>query len=265
MKKVFIVVLALLDISVGHVVGGPSTSRASLPPSVVGLFRRDLGELLGNGGDDPFLSPITELSSKTIHPSKSSQNPSDQLSGVSGILGEIAGTPIITPLYTDSMINTLGSQTISDAKLSSATSPASETVDTEAAVTNTSTSNDISKDSKEWRVIGVAVLTISGVALVVVLVIFFDKWWRFMRDVVFGKRRNAGAEFLVPDWEKGNWEDGCRYPSLWSETLVRQSSSRHQDVDLRHPFPARPNPSLHSSKLPQEASSASDPIRPLPS
>ncbi|RDX51154.1 hypothetical protein OH76DRAFT_1481825 [Lentinus brumalis] len=73
--------------------------------------------------------------------------------------------------------------------------------------------------TSEWKIIGVAVIAFSAVAAILLLAVFFDHWWRFVRDL-FGRKRDANAEELVPDWEKAEWElrleDRHRYPSFSS-------------------------------------------------
>ena len=87
----------------------------------------------------------------------------------------------------------------------------------------------------EWKVIGIAVITITFIATVVLLVSFFDSWWGFVRAAVCGKSRKGDmstrglvGETLVPDWEKRSWEfrlaseDGHRYPTMSSLGSVVQ-------------------------------------------
>lgn len=83
-----------------------------------------------------------------------------------------------------------------------------------------------SKDQaiKQWKIIGVAVIAFSTVAAILLLAVFFDQWWRFVKDV-FGRNKQRklgkGDGELVPDWEKASWEvrfgdDRHRYPSFSS-------------------------------------------------
>lgn len=88
----------------------------------------------------------------------------------------------------------------------------------------------------EWKVIGIAVITITFIATVVLLVSFFDSWWGFVRAAMCGKSRKGNmstrglaGETLVPDWEKRSWEfrlaneDGHRYPTMTSlESIVKE-------------------------------------------
>jgi len=91
---------------------------------------------------------------------------------------------------------------------------------------------------KQWKVIGIAVITITFIAIVVLAVTFFDSWWTFLRAAICGKRRGGkkkefvypfGGEMMVPDWDKRSWEfklaseDGHRYPTMTSlESIVKE-------------------------------------------
>ncbi|PPQ69787.1 hypothetical protein CVT26_014175 [Gymnopilus dilepis] len=81
----------------------------------------------------------------------------------------------------------------------------------------------------EWKVIGIAVMTITLIGTIVLSVTFFDQWWGFLRAVVCGRRarrkRDAemfgmGGEEMVPDWNRQSWkfkldsEYGHRYPDM---------------------------------------------------
>ena len=74
--------------------------------------------------------------------------------------------------------------------------------------------------TSEWKIIGVAVIVFSAVAAILLLAVFFDHWWRFVKDLFWRKRRDSNAEELVPDWEKAEWElrleERQRYPSFTS-------------------------------------------------
>ncbi|PIL31363.1 hypothetical protein GSI_06062 [Ganoderma sinense ZZ0214-1] len=81
----------------------------------------------------------------------------------------------------------------------------------------------VSSTTSEWKIIGVAVIAFSAVATILLLAVFFDQWWRFIRDLVWRRRNKAAEEELVPDWEKAQWElrlakdpELARYPSFAS-------------------------------------------------
>ncbi|KIM88852.1 hypothetical protein PILCRDRAFT_813840 [Piloderma croceum F 1598] len=123
---------------------------------------------------------------------------------------------------------------------------------------STNTANNIqadasSGDSKTWKVVGVAVISVIAVALGITCVIFWDRGTRFVQEALFGKKKTEGVEDFVPDWEKRSWEvklaeDNRRYPAVPSESqdaLVRAPSTLSHisdEDDKRHPFPLRPGP-----------------------
>lgn len=85
------------------------------------------------------------------------------------------------------------------------------------------------RDLQQWKVIGVGVIAISALGLAILAIVFFDRWSRFFRDVFCGKKKEAGKEDLIPDWDKRSWEfklaasDSHRYPILPSNSLQFQS------------------------------------------
>ncbi|THH17374.1 hypothetical protein EW146_g3421 [Bondarzewia mesenterica] len=64
--------------------------------------------------------------------------------------------------------------------------------------------------STDWKVIGVAVIAVSVVGAAILAVVFFDHWWRFLKDLAScgwaRGRGDLGEEQLVPDWDKRSWE-----------------------------------------------------------
>jgi hypothetical protein len=83
-------------------------------------------------------------------------------------------------------------------------------------------------EATEWKVIGIAVISIAFISIVVLAVTFFDSWWGFLRAIFLGNKHNGGDEKLVPDWDKRSWEynlsieDGHRYPTMASlESIVK--------------------------------------------
>ena len=83
-------------------------------------------------------------------------------------------------------------------------------------------------EATEWKVIGIAVITIAFITTVVLAITFFDSWWGFLCAIFLGDKRNGGDEKLVPDWDKQSWqynlsnEDGHRYPTMASlESIVK--------------------------------------------
>ncbi|KAK7695057.1 hypothetical protein QCA50_002246 [Cerrena zonata] len=111
--------------------------------------------------------------------------------------------------------------------------PSSVSTATQATTSSTpsapASSPKQSSTSREWKIIGVAVIAFSTVAAILLLAVFFDSWTRFVKDFFFRRKRGEGSEELVPDWEKASWDvrlgqDRHRYPSfasLPSETLMQ--------------------------------------------
>lgn len=96
----------------------------------------------------------------------------------------------------------------------------------------------------EWKVIGIAVITITFIGTVILAFSFFDSWWGFVCDALCGGRGRGnrrgmkrGGEELVPDWEKRSWEfrlaseDGHRYPTMSSlESIAKEKDKGARDV-----------------------------------
>ena len=98
----------------------------------------------------------------------------------------------------------------------------------------------------EWKVIGIAVITITFIGTVILAFSFFDSWWGFVCDAFCGGRgrrnrrgmKHAGEE-LIPDWEKRSWEfrlaseDGHRYPTMSSlESIAKEGRDVKPEVRL---------------------------------
>ncbi|ESK92023.1 atp-binding cassette transporter [Moniliophthora roreri MCA 2997] len=83
-------------------------------------------------------------------------------------------------------------------------------------------------DSKEWKIVGIAVISIASVVAVILLTVFFDSWWAFLRDVICRRKRNSDEykEDLVPDWSRQSWqvklatEEGHRYPTTAAQVYA---------------------------------------------
>ena len=92
-------------------------------------------------------------------------------------------------------------------------------------------------EATEWKVIGIAVISIAFITTVVLAITFFDSWWGFLRAILLGDRRNGGDENLVPDWDKQSWEynlskeDGHRYPTMASLESIVKTPEKAAGVD----------------------------------
>lgn len=95
----------------------------------------------------------------------------------------------------------------------------------------------------EWKVIGVAVITITLIGTIVLSFTFFDQWWGFLRAVLCGKRARrkrdaemfaSGGEEMVPDWNRRSWkfkldnEYGHRYPDVGTFSSIGKEKEKVQ-------------------------------------
>ena len=92
-------------------------------------------------------------------------------------------------------------------------------------------------EATEWKVIGIAVISITFITVVALAITFFDSWWGFLRAIFFGDKRNGGDEKLVPDWDRQSWEynlskeDGHRYPTMASLESIVKTREKSAGVD----------------------------------
>ncbi|KAF8168228.1 hypothetical protein B0H34DRAFT_792859 [Crassisporium funariophilum] len=112
----------------------------------------------------------------------------------------------------------------------------------------------------EWKVIGIAVISVTLIASIILAVTFFDSWWGFLRAAILGQRRHGGNEDLVPDWEKRSWElrvaneDGHRYPTLASLESIRNAHQERKSLGNENVYEARSKPSLCDVLVPPKVS-----------
>ncbi|KAJ3789270.1 hypothetical protein GGU10DRAFT_344079 [Lentinula aff. detonsa] len=104
----------------------------------------------------------------------------------------------------------------------------------EPTVSPTNNINSLSSisihEEKQWKVIGIGLIVIAFIASMILLTVFFEAWWGFLRDLCGGKEYRGGVEEMVPDSEDKKWqlnlsnEDGHRYPSASSmESIINQT------------------------------------------
>lgn len=70
-----------------------------------------------------------------------------------------------------------------------------------------------------WRVVGIGVLVVGGIAITVAGFTFFDCWWAFVSQPC-GRRKgrkfdHLGDEELMPDWNRGSWRVGLEEQNDW--------------------------------------------------
>ena len=196
------------------------------------LDSRDLGDLLGGDDDtDPFGLQTTERTSRTM-----------QTVNTLG-LSTISTDDLVKSKTSSSVATSTRPYSIMSTTTSSHANLPSVTIDLPketATATQTPSSTSTSNDSKQWKIIGIAVIVISVVAAVIFVIVFFDQWWRFLRDVVLGRKTSGWKEDLVPDWEKRSWEfklASDEYPPSSEPPSKQQGGSPDY---TRHPFPERP-------------------------
>lgn len=99
----------------------------------------------------------------------------------------------------------------------------------------TSASQGGSRGTQDWKVVGVAVIAFTTVAAILLLSVFFDQWWGFLRDLVWKKKHKEGTEELIPDWEKADWDmrlggDRHRYPTIPPPAATKQAQFNLDNV-----------------------------------
>jgi hypothetical protein len=214
---------------------------------------RALGGLLGDG-NEPLLPADSESDKPLAQPHHLTVIHSEGLGGLFNTDGNKASSVQTTsassaPPTSPTVVSGLASPQSSTPTLSfSSPSIPSVTIGVtkEAPITPPA-------EAAEWKVIGIAAVSIGLVAGIMLSIVFFDSWWGFLRALV-GKKKENGAEDLVPDWARRDWEfkiaseDGHRYPTLSSLEFMTKSK---QDLTATSPFlsvcpasPMRP-PSLY--------------------
>ena len=169
---------------------------------------------------------------------------------------------------------------------SSATADGSQP-DSDSSLNGGKDKDDTSTGLNRWKIIGVGVISFGVVIALLLLSIFFDAWWRFLKDLINNwkfKRSSRGGngdvlgggrlgrggkrdfEELVPDWEKASWEirvesDRERYPSFSSlpQGLQRSGSTTNANtnanVNVNH-LPPPPPPTHHHHRPGSQGSPA---------
>ncbi len=177
----------------------------------------DLGLLKGlTGNPHTQTSSPTTLGSPTSPGSngdKKTETISDSITIPTGTSYSVIGT--LPPVsYAAQSSHNAPAPSSSGPSMSSTASP---------SPTQQPSNSTTSSGTSEWKIIGVAVIAFSAVAAILLLAVFFDQWWRFIRDLVWRRHKQENDEELVPDWEKAQWElrlakdpELARYPSFAS-------------------------------------------------
>lgn len=150
----------------------------------------------------PGLEQATKTGSKesTAH----AQTTTSSLAHTSySVIGTVPPLPTYTPW---------SSNTATPSTTSAQTSP--------TATARSSPAQSITRGIQQWKIVGVAVIAFSVVAAILLLSVFFDQWWGFIRDLVWKKKRKDNFEEFLPDWRRASWEIKAdedtynRYPSF---------------------------------------------------
>ena len=205
-----------------------------LHPRTAVLQRRDLiGGILGGGLEPASIAPASDIDT--------ADNTQTAVTG--------AGFPVQTSIFltgaskVSTTVSTASSQTTPSITRATTGGRPSET---SSAVSST-TSIQIGYvaeapvtppgEATEWKVIGIAVITITFITTVALAITFFDSWWGFLRAIFLGDKRNGGDEKLVPDWDKRSWEynlskeDGHRYPTMASLESIVKTPEKSAEVN----------------------------------
>ena len=177
----------------------------------------DLGLLKGLTGSPHTSQTLTIVSPPTSGPSsdKKTTITSSSITIPAGTSYSVIGTlPPVSYAVQSSHNPSTPPSSVPSISSSSTTSP---------SPTQQPSNSTASSGTSEWKIIGVAVIAFSAVAAILLLAVFFDQWWRFVRDLVWRRRKQENEEELVPDWEKAQWElrlakdpELARYPSFAS-------------------------------------------------
>lgn len=202
-------------------------------------MRRDILGILGdvdptldNPGKGPVLRPEVPIATPTIPTTLNHDATISIIHTAQPLATAGLGTVTLTSVSTANLV--------AAATLTSATGATSTTLNLATATFSSVSYINIEDEQEapatppgeltEWKVIGIAVTTITFFATIVLSVVFFDSWWGFLRAAICGsKRAKEGEETLVPDWGKRSWEfklaseDGHRYPTMASlESIVKE-------------------------------------------
>jgi len=194
-----------------------------LHPGTAVLQTRDLiGGILGGGFEPANAAPDSNTVNNSQTATIGSGFPLRTSSNLTGAL------------RVSTTVSTISSQTTTTPFIAQTTWRPSET----SSAVSSSTSIQIGYvadapttppgEATEWKVIGIAVIAITFIAIVILSITFFDSWWGFLRAIFLGDKHHGGDEKMVPDWGKRSWEynlaneDGHRYPTIASlESIVK--------------------------------------------
>jgi len=264
------------------VLGSPVTLRALIPDL--------LSEVDSDGSDRPAATtPATTAATvTTAHSTRPSlteakdgllKTATDKLHGLLDPHATSTTSPMHQPAEKTSSIltaATVGVTTAPSEKQSTAGSDPASSISASASPPQTSASDtgrggaDISsQESSQWKVIGIGIMSVTLIGVVVLLIIFFDKWWAFIRAAFGIQKRRAGSEDLVPDWNRRSWEfkvaqeDGHRYPTKSSLENITQNEKQDNALAAPPTDPFSDNHHLHSPVSPYTSNAIPQPLDPV--
>jgi hypothetical protein len=215
---------------------------------------RDLGDIIG-GFYPPSTTAQVATGNSEYHDAIRSALPGGNAEGgISRTKLSASATSMSTEPH--SMINSSATDNRASlsATFSQTTLTAKQTLRTEAdAAAATTPSAAIDAVTSHWKLVGISVIVVSTVATMILSIVFFDQWTRFLKGMLWRSNRDAGSEDLLPDWEKRSWhyhadEHGIRYPTTAKSTnstrRAKEAEADPEDEDCRNPFPRRPQPAL---------------------
>ncbi|KAL5533745.1 hypothetical protein ACEPAG_205 [Sanghuangporus baumii] len=155
-------------------------------------------------GKQTSTSKATEATSNdaTATASKSTSNASS--STATGHSGTEAKPESSTPAKSETNAAQSSATQSNNAQFATTTNGSPGAAPTQKGTDRKSDSSGSSMNS--WKIIGIGIMSIAGVALLVIGTAFHDAIFRALCQPY--RRRKGGEEILVPDWRRGSWRFG---------------------------------------------------------
>ena len=71
----------------------------------------------------------------------------------------------------------------------------------------------IDHSSKTWQIVGIAIISVLFIATSITCAMFFDRLWRFLKDVIGCTSHPLASEEFIPDCETQSWDTRTLSPS----------------------------------------------------
>ncbi|KAJ3908955.1 hypothetical protein F5879DRAFT_208331 [Lentinula edodes] len=211
---------------------GPTPVSDSSLLSSTSRFETDTGKL------NPTATSGTSLSAGGTekHQSGSSISTSGEDDETHSVIGTLPPLPIT---FSTSLATT--TNVLTSSSMSSYFEPTASPTNYDNSLSSISIHGD-----KEWKVIGVGLIVIASIASMILLTVFFESWWGFVRDMCGRKNSGRGVEEMILDSEEKTWQlnlssqDGHRYPSATSMDSMKTHQT--QKTKSPYPYPITPKP-----------------------